>query len=170
MRFLLLSLLLISPALAQTQIATTGLPSPTLSGAGVPSLPCNANLASVLDIQTDAPTGQKLWLCNGATSTWENIRGPLAVANTPAMSISTLTLGQCVTSNVTIAGATVGANAAFASPLGAPTSNSSTAGLVNVTAFVSAANTITVSECASGLTAILGSLTTAAVPFKVQLY
>lgn len=160
------------------QVATNGSVAPTLNGAGAPTVgipvayTCSANLSNVLYIQTDAVIGRRLWICNSNSGTyaWENVVTPMAVATTAPMSAVSLALGGCTTATATIAGATVGTNAAYASPLGQPTSAANTAGLVNVTAWVSAANTVTVSVCATGLTGVLTSLTTAAVPYKVQLY
>lgn len=153
---------------ANAQQATTGLPSPQLSGTGVPSFSCasGSSYMGLSYIQTDAVNG-KLWLCDQASGTWgwdQQLSAIKGIGNTSTITGGAFILGGCTTATtVTLAGAVVGTNAAAASPIyvSAPTGNQ---GLFNLTAWVSAANTVTVQGCG------LGTITIPNFQAKVFLY
>lgn len=154
----LVALLIVTGFYAQAQItmqATTGMISPQLSGAGAPSslYTCNIAIAGVSYIQTDSTNG-RLWLCDNSSGSlaWDHQINPtIATATSGTITGGSFILGGCTAiTSVTIAGATIGANAAVATPIyvSAPTGNQ---GLFNLTAWVSAANTVTVQGCALGI-------------------
>lgn len=158
---LLLALVFLSlPAQAQvTQLAQTGMPSPQLTGNGAPSalFTCNASTANLSYLQLDATNG-RMWLCDNSTGSlaWEQLFSPIkGVATTGTITGGTtlnLLGGGCLTTaTVTMAGAVVGTNSATASPIFATAPTATNIGLLNVTAWVSAANTVSVGACSAGL-------------------
>lgn len=160
MRKLLLLFVLTSTTVF-AQIATTGLPAPTLSGTGTPaanSLTCSSTYANLQYIQLDASPGQRSWLCDNYSAggyAWDHLVGPISVATTASITGGSFIVGGCTAvTTVTVAGAVVGTNAAVAAPIYA-TAPAGSQGLFNVTAWVSAANTVSVQGCAIG---ILGSV------------
>lgn len=69
-------------------LSTSGTPAPTLSGTGAPSgnYTCNTNLANIMYIQTDAASGQRIWLCDNATGSlaWDHFSPPQQIGTTVA--------------------------------------------------------------------------------------
>lgn len=172
MKKLLFAILLFLPyaALGQiTQIATTGLPAPQLSGTGSPSAnyTCNAASANVSYIQTDATNG-RLWLCDNSSGSlaWDHLLTPIQnIATTGTITAGSFILGGCTAvTTVTVTGAVVGTNAALAAPIyvSAPTGSQ---GLFNLTAWVSATNMVSVQGCALGVIGTVPNFTA-----KVFLY
>ncbi len=142
-----------------TQPATAGMISPSMAGTGSPSgtATCNAVAANIIFIQRDATDG-KIWICDngGGSYAWNhlvnNIKGTFTSGTIAGGSF--LLSGCTTATNVTVTGVVPITNYATASPafVSAFTGN---IGLFNVTATVSAANTITVQGCALG---VLGSV------------
>lgn len=117
--------------------------------------------------------GNSIWKCklgtDGSTYAWQApfLSPVLGVSTTAQFASQSFLLSGCTTTlSVTISGATVGTNAATASPIfvSAPTAGTNVA-LLNVVAWVSSANTVSVQGCASG---ILGTIP--AFTAKVLLY
>lgn len=138
-----------------TNQATTGIPAPQLSGTGVPStnFTCNVQNANLTYIQLDATTG-RTWICDFATGSWawDHLVSPItAVTGGSLVSVGSLLAGGCGSIvTVTVSGAVVGTNSATVSPVfqSAPSGN---IGLLNVVAWVSAANTVSVQACSIGI-------------------
>jgi hypothetical protein len=143
---------------AQTIVSPT--PATTLAGNGSPtsnSITCGIGLASTasatLYVDDSVTTGNAIWKCatpDGVTFNWVQpfVSPVLAVATTGTFASQSFLLGGCTSvQTVTISGATVGTNAATASPIftSAPTVN---IGPLNTVAWVSAANTVSVQACA----------------------
>jgi hypothetical protein len=169
--FLLAALLCFAPLTVQGQIvlpATTGLPAPQLSGLGAPSglYTCNLATNNLEYIQRDANPSQRVWLCltaDGVTYAWDNLKGPIAIATSGTVTTGALLLGGCSpVVTVTMSGATVGTNAVVASPIW--TAIPANPGLFNITAWVSAANTVSIQACA------LATLSSASFTSRVLLY
>ena len=162
------ALLFSSAAIAQVSTqASTGIPAPMLYGSGTPdtNYACNASTANLTYIQTDASTG-RLWICDNSTGAlaWEHLMAPfLGSATSGTITGGAFILGGCTaTTTVTVSGATVGVNSALAAPIWA-TAPVGNMGLFNLTAWVSAANTVTIQGCAIG---VLGSVPS----FKAKVF
>lgn len=108
-------------------------------------------------VQTDATNG-RIWLCDQSSGDWgwDHLISPMvATALTTSITGGSFILGGCTSvKTVTVTGAIVGTHAAMAAPIyaSAPSGN---IGLFNITAWVSAANTVSVQGCAIGT---LGSI------------
>lgn len=124
----------------------------SLVGTGSPTAPCVASLQGQIYVQTDSTIG-RIWVCDNSTGSWawdHLLSAVQGIATTGTITGGTFILGGCTTTTtVTIAGATVGTNTATASPIyvTAPTGNQ---GLFNLTAWVSAANTVSIQGCSLG--------------------
>lgn len=141
--------------IAQSNVSgVMGIPAISLSGTGSPasSINCNAASGNIQYIQTDATSG-RLWICDFSTGSWawdHMLNTLVGTATTGAITAGSFILGGCTSIvTVTVAGAVVGTNSAAASPVfaTAPTGN---VALLNIIAWVSAANTVSVQGCAIG--------------------
>lgn len=155
------------------------MPSTVLSDIGAPTgtYSCTASMAApksaVIYIQRDAAAGQALWVCSlasdGVTYVWVQRPSAIATGQTaaigggslPALS-ALLTVDQnCTSGTATIPGASPTTNTASANPIGNPGNGS-----LNITAYVSSVNTVTVKVCNVSLL----TTTPNSVPYKVFLY
>lgn len=152
-------IVLLLVGIAYAQQLTTGMPAPQLFGTGAPTTSCASDVSyqGLTYIQTDATNG-RLWICDQSSGSWgwDHLLSPiLGVATTSTFASQSYLLSGCTAiQTVTITGAVVGVNSAAAYPVYA-SAPSGSPGLLNIAAWVSAANTISVQACAFG---IIGSV------------
>lgn len=160
--------LIISASAAGAQNSPT--PATIMAGIGTPStnnIPCDVGTASSntssLYVQRDIIIGNAIWKCTrlpDGTFAWVPPFISPFIGTGLTGTITPPTIAGCQTGTATVAGATT-AMSAQAAPIGSPGT-----GQINVTAYVSAANTVTVTLCLP-FTLIY---TANAVPYKVLVY